>query len=197
TYFMPFLHTHTNNVVYCVATNMSTDNATVSVTVLTNPTGYTLNWTPVALSTVVYSKQSVMLTMSGTSVTGGSGSADISPYVSSGSNAYSAMITFAGANTKASTSGVWYTDYVTAGFREYNDNARKNFGNLAPIYTFAKSAQLRNGTYIDVDSGYTTVPLTCQTLTMACFQGTTTPRRNLVGYMCMDTINSAYPPNSY
>ncbi|MBF0463907.1 MAG: hypothetical protein HQK88_01925 [Nitrospirae bacterium] len=206
-YIMPFLHTHTNNVVYCVASNMSSDNATIYVTVLASGTASTVipSWTSVNLSgSTLYARSTTMLTFSGTSAIAGSAITDLSSSVSSGSNAFGALITFAGANTQASTTGVWYgvpTSSLAyeAGNRNlgiYQAGLKSGLSQL-PRYTYGQQARLSGNTYIDVNGGQPTVPLTCQTLTLACFQGTTSPKRNLVGYMCMDTINSMYPAETF
>lgn len=206
-YIMPFLHTHTNNVVYCVASNMSSDNASINVTIMSNQTGYSLAWNPVAISGTLYARNTVMLTFSGTSIGAGSaGGTDISSYVTSDSQAYGAVITFAGANSQASTSGVWYLTPTCSsdigqgcgtglpdGYSDRGGTVQRGKTTL-PRYTYGRSARLVGTTYMDVNHGQPTIPLSCQTLQMACFQGTTSPRRNLVGFMCMDTINSMYPP---
>ncbi|MBF0463909.1 MAG: hypothetical protein HQK88_01935 [Nitrospirae bacterium] len=197
-YIMPFLHTNTGNVIYCVASNMSSDNATISVTVMSNPTGFTPAWRPVTVTTV-NARKTTMLTFSGTSVIAGtSAAADISSDVASGANAYAAIVNFAGANSATTTGAVWYMNGPMSACTHIglNDCYMSNSG-YSPKYTFGRSNRLINGTYYDVYNGQTTVPLTCQTLTMSCFQGSTTPKRNLVGYMCMDTLNSMYPPLSY
>ncbi|MEO5355978.1 MAG: hypothetical protein H7844_01615 [Nitrospirae bacterium YQR-1] len=203
-YIMPFLHTHTNNVVYCIASNMSSDNATVSISVMTNPTGYSLSWTPVALSGLTLNaRQTTMLTFSGSTVTSSSGaSGDISSSVASGGNAYGAIVNFVGANTTNTTTGIWYTrpplniTAVAIAGAGQGGGTIGGFSSL-PSYTYGKAARLQNGSYVNQYMGYSTVPLTCQTMGLACFQGTTSPKRNLVGYMCMDTVNSMYPPTGY
>ncbi|MBF0518444.1 MAG: hypothetical protein HQK92_01825 [Nitrospirae bacterium] len=208
-YIMPFLHTSSNNVVYCIASNMSSDNATVNVTVMSNQTGYTLAWSPVSVSGTLYARNTMMLTFSGTNVTSSTGgSGDISSFVTADAQAYGAIINFSGSNVQTSTSGVWYlaptcdtqiTMGKACGSGSPDSNSDKG-GTVQrgvtalPRYTFGRSNRLVGTTLYDVYNGRTTVPLTCQTLQMACFQGTTSPKRNLVGYMCMDTINSMYPP---
>ncbi|MBF0519820.1 MAG: hypothetical protein HQK92_08865 [Nitrospirae bacterium] len=140
TYFLPYLHTNTNNVVYCEVSNNSTSNGALGVlTVLSNSGTNKPSQTNEPTGFPITAKQTAMITFSGASVTLGGTTVDITTNTD---------------NTGANSSQVYY------------------------------SAKIAFGTY---DSS-----ATCNTIGMTCFQGTTSPKRNLVGYLCFDTIYYAH-----
>ncbi|MEO5357375.1 MAG: hypothetical protein H7844_08760 [Nitrospirae bacterium YQR-1] len=129
-YYLPYFHTNANNVTYCVASNMSSENLTVSFTVGSNPTGNPTG-TSNTFSTQLGSKTTRMFTFSEKTVTAGTDSVSVSSEVADASS-YAGTLTF---STTATATGT---------------------------------------------------KATCKSLLMACFQGTTTPKRNLIGYVCED-----------
>ncbi|MBF0466610.1 MAG: hypothetical protein HQK88_08630 [Nitrospirae bacterium] len=140
TYFLPYLHTNTNNVVYCEVSNNSTSNGALGVlTVLSNSGTNKPSQTNEPTGFPITAKQTAMITFSGASVTLGGTTVDITTNTD---------------NTGANSSQVYY------------------------------SAKIAFGTY---DS-----TATCDTIGMTCFQGTTSPKRNLIGYLCFDTIYYAH-----
>ncbi|MEO5357185.1 MAG: hypothetical protein H7844_07800 [Nitrospirae bacterium YQR-1] len=127
-YYIPYLHTNTNNVVYCIASNSSSDNSTGYFKVTSNDNG-TLTGKFNSFSTVFTAGTTNMLTFSGQTVYTGSGSDKIDLSSDTGTSAaYGGTLKFDSTGTS----------------------------------------------------------LNCKNLTMGCFQGTTTPKRNLAGFICED-----------
>ncbi|QWR76270.1 hypothetical protein [Candidatus Magnetomonas plexicatena] len=153
---------------------MSTDNVTVWVSTMANtlsaaPPDQALNQLG---GMIIYAKQSDMITFTGATATLGSAVADLSPQVGTNSGTlYGASLTFAGSYSSITTT------IMTAG----------------PNTVFGRQVSTTMSTSV----GTPTVPLNCLTMGLACYQGTTSPKRNLVGYTCMDTINTYINPISY
>ncbi|MBF0518443.1 MAG: hypothetical protein HQK92_01820 [Nitrospirae bacterium] len=173
TYTLPFIGVSTNNVVYCWASNMSNDNVTVWVSTMAN----TLTSAPPDQvnyqlgGMIIYAKQSNMITFTGATTTLGSAVADLSQQVGTNpATLFGAALTFIG-----SYNGVT-TTIITAG----------------PNTVFGPQVTTTMST-----NGLPTVPLSCLNMGLACYQGTTSPKRNLVGYSCMDSINTYINPISY
>ncbi|MBF0519819.1 MAG: hypothetical protein HQK92_08860 [Nitrospirae bacterium] len=134
TYFLPYLHTNTNNVVYCVVSNNSTSKDALGVlTVLSNSGTNKPSQTNELTGFPITAKQTSMIIFSGTTVTSGTTTVDITTNTD---------------NTGNNSSLIYY------------------------------SAKIGYGTY-DADA-------TCDTIGMTCFQGTTSPKRNIRGFVCYD-----------
>ncbi|MEO5355979.1 MAG: hypothetical protein H7844_01620 [Nitrospirae bacterium YQR-1] len=171
TYSLPFLGVHTNNVVYCFASNMSTDNVSVGVSVMSTTSSDPSQDMAMLGGMIIYAKQTSMITFTGATATLGSAVADLSQQTGTSSGTiYGANVSFIGQYTGVTTT------VLTAG-------PNTVFG---PQTTTTMSYQ-----------GKPTVPVNCLTIGFACYQGTTTPKRNLVGYTCMDSINTFIKPISY
>ncbi|MBF0463910.1 MAG: hypothetical protein HQK88_01940 [Nitrospirae bacterium] len=174
TYTLPFMGIHTNSVVYCWAANMSTDNVSVGVSVMSNSVSTAPPSQNIAMlgGMIIYSKQTNMITFTGATATLGSAVADLSQQVGTNSaTIYGVNVTFIG-----SYQGVT-TTLLTSG----------------PNTVFGPQVS----TNMTTSQGLPTVPANCLTIGMACYQGTTSPKRNLVGYTCMDSINTFIKPISY
>ncbi|MEO5358750.1 MAG: hypothetical protein H7844_15835 [Nitrospirae bacterium YQR-1] len=131
-YYLPYFHTISNNVTYCVAANMSSEELTVSFTVGANHNGNPTG-TSNTFSTKLGTKTTRFFTFSEKTVTAGSDTVSISSDVGDASS-YAGTLKFT----------------TTAEFPTTGTKA------------------------------------TCKSLLMSCFQGTTTPKRNLIGYVCED-----------
>ncbi|KJU87477.1 secreted protein [Candidatus Magnetobacterium bavaricum] len=136
TYTLPYLHTSSDTsangsrAVYCILSNMSSDNATVSFQQRTNASTSGLTPAAAAGSYTLVPGTSPMITISSTSVAVGTSS--ITSVTSDGN--YGGYLILAGPSTSGAT------------------------------------------------------PISCETVGMACFQGATNPKRNLVGYQCRQSI---------
>ncbi|MBF0533735.1 MAG: hypothetical protein HQK90_01885 [Nitrospirae bacterium] len=174
TYTLPFLGIHTNSVVYCFATNMSADNVTVGVSIMSNSISSTDTSQEIAMlgGMKIFARTTDMITFTGATATLGSAVADFAAYTGTDSGTiYGANITFLGS----------YNGVTTA------------------IVTSALSTIFgpQTNTNMSLSNGHPTVPISCLTIGLACYQGTTSPKRNLVGYTCMDSINTNIKPYSY
>ncbi|MBF0344111.1 MAG: hypothetical protein HQL06_07755 [Nitrospirae bacterium] len=152
TYTMPYLHTAAANVVYCVISNNTSDNATVAVyltataaATLTTTSGDKITTSTTANKTV-QAFQTSMLTFDQT---------NILLTISDGTNTSN--------NTIGGVSGVSgnYGAYIV--LTSTNTNVTAN----------------------------SAASLSCERAPMACFQGTTSPKRNLVGYQCKHSNTTA------
>ncbi|MBF0337027.1 MAG: hypothetical protein HQL05_04275 [Nitrospirae bacterium] len=156
TYTLPYLHTAAANVVYCVVSNNTSDNATVGVYLtayankLTAISGDKINTSTTANKTI-QAFQTSMLTFGGSTNSG----TDIYLTISDGTNSSNNVI--------GSISGV--------------------SGSYGAYLVITKATA--NTT--DGASG----SLNCENTPMACFQGTSTPKRNLVGYSCQQSNTGA------
>ncbi|MEO5359787.1 MAG: S8 family serine peptidase [Nitrospirota bacterium] len=127
-YYMPYFTTDPAAPTYCWVTNKSVSSATASIQIMSGSSTTVPTQLPLSKTISLAAKTSKMITFSGTTITSGDTSIDISSEIGSvGGTAYSADITF--------TSGM---------------------------------------------------AINCSQLDMSCFLGTTSPKRNLVGYTCYD-----------
>ncbi|QWR76205.1 hypothetical protein [Candidatus Magnetomonas plexicatena] len=141
TYFMPYLHTDTNNPVYCVVTNfgIGADNITsLSLNVMSAETStFNRYFTSLESTNLLNYGRTVMLTFSGQNMyvgTSTSNKVDISTLVGT-SEVYGAKLTF--------------------------------------ISTIQKDS-----------NALRTSHLNCKNIPMACFMGTSNPKRNMEGTIC-------------
>ncbi|MBF0566006.1 MAG: hypothetical protein HQK89_12260 [Nitrospirae bacterium] len=139
TYRFPYFHTAAANVIYCVASNVTSQDATVSFQPKAGGV-YISSWfTSINLGTLKANAID-MFTFNGNTATSFAGGV---------------QKTISGPDT--STKGVFY------------------------------------GAYLSFTATTATSPLNCNNITVTCFQGTTTPKRNLVGYLCIDTSGGFFP----
>ncbi|QWR78248.1 hypothetical protein [Candidatus Magnetomonas plexicatena] len=142
TYYLPYLHTNTSGVIYCVVSNfgIGADNIThVNFNIMGNESGTTTRATA-QLTTLGYfaSRKTVMLTFSGQAIYIGT----------STDNQYTGMSSILGVSESYGAK-LSFVSTILAG-----TNALRNSH------------------------------LNCKNIVMACFQGTSNPKRNLVGYSC-------------
>ncbi|MBF0463706.1 MAG: hypothetical protein HQK88_01015 [Nitrospirae bacterium] len=150
-FIIPYLHTNTNNAVYCVVSNMGGTWDNISRTVMqvgsntsaNSSTGLILPDDASAYTLMTY-RSSQQFTFSGQYVYIGTANTEIfdltgSTSTNSALGAYSAKLTFVAASTGANPWNAFSTNYSN---------------------------------------------LDCKKMSMSCFQGTTSPKRNLVGYTC-------------
>ena len=142
TYYMPYIHTHTNNVVYCVVSNVSTSSVTGSFTTMTLESGSASQTAGTSFS--IDAKATQLITFSGNTMTTGSSTITLSDLTSGSSTGYSGKLAFTGATSSGDS----------------------EFG-----------------------GAITSSTVTCSDVPMSCFQGTTSPKRNLVGHTCEDGTN--------
>ncbi len=136
TYFLPYFHTNTNNVTYCVISNISTDNViNIYFSVGANSSGTPTGAQKEFISTKLFSKMSKLMTFSDQLIYFGNDTMDISSELGLATS-YAGTLTFNSTGTG----------------------------------------------------------LSCKNILMACFQGTTNPKRNLAGFICED--NSSVGPGS-
>ncbi|MEO5357940.1 MAG: hypothetical protein H7844_11665 [Nitrospirae bacterium YQR-1] len=150
-YFLPYLHTNTNNVVYCVVSNNGGmfDNVTTatfrvaanSAGTATSTTGETPSQNPAATYRNFDYKKTSQISFTGQAI-----------YVGT------------------STTAPWDLSNVT-------DTSGGYSGELTFVSTLVGSTGTTTGDKV-------ASLLNCKKLGMACFQGTTSPKRNLVGYTC-------------
>ncbi|MBF0516980.1 MAG: S8 family serine peptidase [Nitrospirae bacterium] len=127
-YYMPYFPLDNTTPTYCWVSNKSAVDAAAKIQIMSSSSSIPPTQTPLSKTLSFPAKQSKMITFSGTTITDGTTSIDISTETGSGSStAYSADVTF-----------------------------------------------------------ISSVALNCTQLEMSCFQGTTTPKRSLVGYTCND-----------
>ncbi|MBF0346004.1 MAG: hypothetical protein HQL06_17480 [Nitrospirae bacterium] len=143
TYTLPYLHTASGNVIYCVISNNTSDNATVAVKITANAAGSLsssptadLITTTTAANKQVNAYQTRMLIFNGTDISLDSNTIGSVSGSTATSSSYGALIILTSANTVTAAGGA--------------------------------------------------ATLACDNAPMACFQGTTSPKRNLVGYTCKD-----------
>ncbi|MEO5356232.1 MAG: hypothetical protein H7844_02915 [Nitrospirae bacterium YQR-1] len=144
-YYLPYLHSNTNNTVYCVVTNFGThaDNVThVAFTVMGNSSGSTTRNNKVMFSNDVIDKFAYRMTT---------------------------QIAFSGQGIYFGTS----TENKNTDLSSIISTSESYGARLTFIST------IKFGTNAKRDSH-----LNCKNISMACFQGTTSPKRNLVGYSC-------------
>ncbi|MEO5355774.1 MAG: hypothetical protein H7844_00560 [Nitrospirae bacterium YQR-1] len=130
-YYIPYLHTHTNNVTYCYIANFSSNALTTSFTVnaaATKPVGNATTF-----GDTLGAGLSKMVTFSGTTISLGVETLDLASETGTGLTAYGGTLKF--------------TTTVTGG-------------------------------------------ASCKNVIISCFQGTTQPKRNVVGYLCGDDSTS-------
>lgn len=157
TYTLPYLHTASANVVYCVISNNTSDNATVGVYLtaygnkLSAISGDKINTSTTANKTI-QAFQTSMMTFGGTTNSG----TDIYLTISDGTNTSNNVI--------GSVSGV--------------------SGSYGAYLVLLKT------TTVVADNNVAS--LSCENAPMACFQGTSTPKRNLVGYQCKHSNTGAW-----
>ncbi|MEO5355794.1 MAG: hypothetical protein H7844_00665 [Nitrospirae bacterium YQR-1] len=142
TYYMPYIHTNTNNVVYCVVSNVSTSPVTGSFTTMTVESGSANQTAGTSFS--VDAKTTQLMTFSGNTMTTGSTTIFLSDLTSGSSTGYSGKLAFTGT--------------TSSGDSEFS-------------------------------GAITSSTVTCSDVPMSCFQGTTSPKRNLVGHTCEDGTN--------
>ncbi|MBF0466327.1 MAG: hypothetical protein HQK94_14740, partial [Nitrospirae bacterium] len=142
TYYMPYLHTSTSNVVYCVVTNQSSSQVNASFTTMSLENG-TASQTA-STSFTVDAKTTQLMTFSGSTLTTGSSTITIPDVSASTISGYSGKLAFIGTSSPGDT----------------------EFG-----------------------GGVTASTVSCTDVPMSCFQGTTSPKRNLVGHNCEDGTN--------
>ncbi|MBF0536463.1 MAG: hypothetical protein HQK88_16995 [Nitrospirae bacterium] len=142
TYYMPYLHTSTSNVVYCVVTNVSSSPVNGSFTTMSVENGTATQTTGTSFS--VDAKTTQLMTFSGSTLTTGTSTITISDVSASTISGYSGKLAFIGTSSPGDT----------------------EFG-----------------------GGVTASTVSCTDVPMSCFQGTTSPKRNLVGHNCEDGTN--------
>ncbi|MBF0466923.1 MAG: hypothetical protein HQK88_00005 [Nitrospirae bacterium] len=197
TYTLPFLGVSTNNVVYCFASNASTDNVSVGVSVM-GTSGSTKPAQDVAMlgGVIIYAKQTQMITFTGSTATLGSAVADLSQNVgTNSSDMYGIHLTFFGSYTGVTTTARY--SQITPIINNEDGNQLFNVANAflcSPLPYIVFGPQT---TTTMSKNGKPTVAASCLSVGLACYQGTTSPKRNLVGYTCMDTINTFIKPLSY
>ncbi|MEO5357894.1 MAG: hypothetical protein H7844_11435 [Nitrospirae bacterium YQR-1] len=97
TYYMPYIHTNTNNVVYCVVSNVSTSSVTGSFTTMTVESGSANQTTDTSFT--VDAKTTQLMTFSGNTMTTGSTTITLSDLTSGSSKGYSGKLAFTGASS--------------------------------------------------------------------------------------------------
>ncbi|MEO5356231.1 MAG: hypothetical protein H7844_02910 [Nitrospirae bacterium YQR-1] len=160
TYYLPYLHTNTNNPTYCVFSNFGTDadNVTkIGFTVTGNSRGSVDGSSIFVVSGPITNagtfKKTSMITFSGQSIYVGTSDTNQVPFLSTyvgTSESYGLKLTFISSIKKSSGVAADFTD----------------------LYGTARQASNRDS------------HLNCKSIVMSCFQGTTTPMRNIGGYSC-------------
>lgn len=159
-YSFPYLHTADSAVVYCVVSNFATDNATGdSFTVMSNQQQIPTQ-TPYNLPTAFTIKRgrTARLTFNNQQVT-----IDNMSLLTINNYKYLSDNSTTGDNTTSDNT----TTLSIAG------DTCVNCSYGAKISWTSASATMTSG-------------IDCRSLVMACFQGTTLPKRNLAGYLCSD-----------
>lgn len=156
TYTLPYLTTASDKPVYCVVSNMTQDNASIHFFVVSDGNALTTS------------------------------STQQSDLVSGSTNWVYAfqtrMISFEGQNINLDGSKIGSINASLSnlsgsygGELRFSQYAANNFDGV----TNALAGNVKYGTAANND-------WSCGNMPMACFQGTTAPKRNLVGYMCSD-----------
>ncbi len=175
TYTLPYLNTGAASNVYCVISNTTTDNATIQFRVVANSQ---LNVTSTSAlenlmvgtdASKVYSGQTRMMSFEGLLINVDGVAAGSLAAIMLTNNSYGGRISLLKQNPGA-------TQGQLPGGGPMNHSVASNGDVATPVVM---------GTW------------SCADLPMACFQGTTTPKRNLVGYICSDLYTPATPAQHF
>ncbi|MBF0465696.1 MAG: hypothetical protein HQK88_13030 [Nitrospirae bacterium] len=137
-YHLPYLHTNTSAVTYCVANNSSSNTLTVSFTATATANGASTNGATNSYGYVISGHTTRMFTFSG-------------------------QVVYQNGPTDERVDLVVDTD---------------------PSASY--------GGVLSFSSTGTSGTLNCKNVMMSCFQGTTNPKRNLVGIICDDNTTAVY-----
>jgi hypothetical protein len=178
-YNLPYLHTHANNVVYCVVANFTTDNITTASFTVKASGGSTPNTTAISLASASFGgNSSNMITFTGQYIyVGTTQAADLSTALGLSSSTTGGDNTTSD-NTTTSGSGSDNTTGSGKGEHDKSYSANKDGSSSSG----GKNTKIPYGGTLTFSGG----SIDCQKIAVSCFQGTTNPKRPIGGYTCVD-----------